>query len=241
MGVDERNRLDVLHALERLVHYALEQGMIDWWDVDYSRNRLLELFSFDEPFAGTVAEEPLSGPQEPLEILIDYGFAIGLIPENTATYRDLLDARIMGLLMPRPSETITAFRKTQSEQGIAAATNAFYKLSVASNYIRMDRVRQNIYWNQPTPYGEMEITINLSKPEKNPQEIAMAKLLPPPVYPKCQLCRENVGYAGRLNHPARQNLRVIPLELNGEPWFFNIRLTCIITSTASCSITTMCR
>ncbi|GJM71037.1 hypothetical protein HMSSN036_32530 [Paenibacillus macerans] len=220
MGVDERNRLDVLHALERLVHYALEQGMIDWWDVDYSRNRLLELFSFDEPFAGTVAEEPLSGPQEPLEILIDYGFAIGLIPENTATYRDLLDARIMGLLMPRPSETITAFRKTQSEQGIAAATNAFYKLSVASNYIRMDRVRQNIYWNQPTPYGEMEITINLSKPEKNPQEIAMAKLLPPPVYPKCQLCRENVGYAGRLNHPARQNLRVIPLELNGEPWFF---------------------
>ncbi|MEC0140331.1 UDP-glucose--hexose-1-phosphate uridylyltransferase [Paenibacillus macerans] len=220
MGVDERNRLDVLHALERLVHYALEQGMIDWWDVDYSRNRLLELFSFDEPFAGTVAEEPLSGPQEPLEILIDYGFAIGLIPENTATYRDLLDARIMGLLMPRPSETIAAFRKTQSEQGIAAATNAFYKLSVDSNYIRMDRVRQNIYWNQPTPYGEMEITINLSKPEKNPQEIAMAKLLPPPVYPKCQLCRENVGYAGRLNHPARQNLRVIPLELNGEPWFF---------------------
>lgn len=166
MGVDERNRLDVLHALERLVHYALEQGMIDWWDVDYSRNRLLELFSFDEPFAGTVAEEPLSGPQEPLEILIDYGFAIGLIPENTATYRDLLDARIMGLLMPRPSETIAAFRKTQSEQGIAAATNAFYKLSVDSNYIRMDRVRQNIYWNQPTPYGEMEITINLSKPEK---------------------------------------------------------------------------
>lgn len=118
--------------------------------------------------------------------MIDYGFAIGLIPENTATYRDLLDARIMGLLMPRPSETIAAFRKTQSEQGIAAATNAFYKLSVDSNYIRMDRVRQNIYWNQPTPYGEMEITINLSKPEKNPQEIAMAKLLPPPVYPKCQ-------------------------------------------------------
>ncbi|MCM3701526.1 UDP-glucose--hexose-1-phosphate uridylyltransferase [Paenibacillus macerans] len=220
MGVDERNRLDALHAVERLVHYALEQGMIDWWDVDYSRNRLLELFAFDEPFAGAVAEEPLPGPQEPLEILIDYGFAIGLIPENTATYRDLLDAKIMGLLMPRPSETIAAFRKTESGRGIIAATNAFYKLSVDSNYIRMDRVRQNIYWNQPTHYGEMEITINLSKPEKNPQEIAMAKLLPPPVYPKCQLCRENVGYAGRLNHPARQNLRVIPLELNGEPWFF---------------------
>ncbi|HEY4390200.1 MAG TPA: UDP-glucose--hexose-1-phosphate uridylyltransferase, partial [Paenibacillus sp.] len=92
--------------------------------------------------------------------------------------------------------------------------------SVASNYIRMDRVAQNIYWDQPTDYGSMEITINLSKPEKNPKEIAMAKLLPPPVYPKCQLCRENVGYAGRINHPARQNLRVIPLELNKEPWLF---------------------
>lgn len=220
MGVEERNRQDALHAIERLVNYALEQGLIDWWDVDYSRNRLLELFSFDEPYAGEVAEEALTGPQEPLEALINYGFAIGLIPEDTATYRDLLDAKIMGLLMPRPSETIAAFRKTESEQGIAAATDAFYKLSVDSNYIRMDRVRQNIYWEQPTPFGDMEITINLSKPEKNPKEIAMAKLLPPPVYPKCQLCRENVGYAGRLNHPARQNLRVIPLTLNGEPWFF---------------------
>lgn len=220
MGVDERSRQDALHAIERLVNYALEQGLIDWWDVDYSRNRLLELFSFDESYAGEVAKEALTGPQEPLEILIDYGLAIGLIPEDTATYRDLLDAKIMGLLMPRPSETIAAFRKTESEQGIAAATDAFYKLSVASNYIRMDRVRQNIYWEQPTPFGDMEITINLSKPEKNPKEIAMAKLLPPPVYPKCQLCRENVGYAGRLNHPARQNLRVIPLTLNGETWFF---------------------
>lgn len=219
MGVEERKQ-NVLHAIERLVNYALEQGLIDWWDVDYSRNRLLELFNFDEPFLSKVSEEPLDGPQEPLEILIDFGHEIGLIPENTATYRDLLDAKIMGLLMPRPSETIEAFRRTEKSKGIEAATDNFYKLSVASNYIRMDRVRQNIYWAQPTPYGEMEITINLSKPEKNPKEIAMAKLLPPPVYPKCQLCRENVGYAGRLNHPARQNLRVIPLELNGEPWFF---------------------
>lgn len=220
MGVEERNRQETLHAIERLVNYALEQGLIDWWDVDYSRNRLLELFSFDESFAGTVSEEVLIGPQEPLEILINYGVSIGLIPEDTATYRDLLDAQIMGLLMPRPSETIAAFRKMETEQGIIAATDAFYKLSVDSNYIRMDRVRQNIYWEQPTPFGDMEITINLSKPEKNPKEIAMAKLLPPPVYPKCQLCRENVGYAGRINHPARQNLRVIPLTINEEPWFF---------------------
>lgn len=218
--LNENLQKDAQHAIERLVHYALEQGLIDWRDLDYSRNRLMELFGFDEPYAGKVDEEALSGPQIPLGVLIDYGVAIGLIPENTDTYRDLLDARIMGLLMPRPSETIAKFRETSENDGIRAATDEFYKLSVDSNYIRMDRVAQNIYWNQPTDFGDMEITINLSKPEKNPKEIAMAKLLPPPVYPKCQLCRENVGYAGRINHPARQNLRVIPLELNGEPWFF---------------------
>ncbi|GIO87891.1 galactose-1-phosphate uridylyltransferase [Paenibacillus faecis] len=220
MEAEVMQRQDAQYAIERLIHYALEQGMIDWYDLDYSRNRLLELFGFDEPFAGKIEEEPLAGPQEPLNKLIDYGLAIGLIPEDSDTYRDLLDARIMGLLMPRPSETIAQFRQTAESRGIQAATDEFYKLSVTSNYIRMDRVAQNIYWTQPTGFGDMEITINLSKPEKNPKEIAMAKLLPPPVYPKCQLCRENVGYAGRLNHPARQNLRVIPLELNGEPWLF---------------------
>ncbi len=220
MEAEVMQRQEAQQAIERLIHYGLEQGMIDWYDLDYSRNRLLELFRFDEPFAGQLDGEPLSGPQEPLAKLIDYGLAIGLIPENSDTYRDLLDARIMGLLMPRPSETIAKFRQTAESQGIQAATDEFYKLSVTSNYIRMDRVAQNIYWTQPTDFGDMEITINLSKPEKNPKEIAMAKLLPPPIYPKCQLCRENVGYAGRLNHPARQNLRVIPLELNGEPWLF---------------------
>lgn len=220
MEAEANNRQEAQIAIERLLHYALDQGLIEQWDLDYTRNRLLELFGFDEPYAGRMEEEALTGPQQPLGILIDYGVEIGLIPENTDTYRDLLDARIMGLVMPRPSESIYKFRQTAELKGIQAATDEFYKLSVDSNYIRMDRVAQNIYWNQPTSYGDMEITINLSKPEKNPKEIAMAKLLPPPVYPKCQLCRENVGYAGRLNHPARQNLRVIPLELNGEPWFF---------------------
>lgn len=161
-----QNRQEAQYAIERLTHYALQQGLIDWWDLDYSRNRLLELFGFDEPFAGEVGEEVLTGPQEPLNVLIDYGVEIGLIPENTDTFRDLLDARIMGLLMPRPSETIAKFRQTAENGGIQAATDEFYKLSVDSNYIRMDRVAQNIYWNQPTSFGDMEITINLSKPEK---------------------------------------------------------------------------
>lgn len=220
MSAEEQRKSEARQAIERLVHYALEQAMIEETDIDYSRNRLLELFGFDEAYLEALEPESLQGPQEPLAVLIDYGLEIGLIPENTDTYRDLLDARIMGLLMARPSECIASFRSTAAERGIQAATDDFYKLSVASNYIRMDRVAQNIYWDQSTEYGDMQITINLSKPEKNPKEIAMAKLLPPPVYPKCQLCRENVGYAGRINHPARQNLRVIPLELNDEPWLF---------------------
>lgn len=220
MEMEPRDKQEVQHAIEQLLHYALEQGLFEEADLDYTRNRLLELFSFDEPFAGEVIYETGVAPQKLLQVMIDYGFEIGLIPENSDTYRDLLDARITGLLMPRPSETIRKFENTKEKSGIQAATDEFYKLSVASNYIRMDRVSQNMYWKQPTEFGDIEITINLSKPEKNPKEIAMAKLLPPPVYPKCQLCRENVGYAGRINHPARQNLRTIPLELNREPWLF---------------------
>lgn len=213
-------REQALEALEQLVHFALEHSLIDYWDADYARNRLLELFKEDEPFQGEIGEEHLDSPQELLNVLIDYGYEKGLIADNTDTYRDLLDAEIMGRLMPRPSEVIASFRKTEQEQGIAAATSRFVKLCIDANYIRMDRVASNVYWEQETGYGPMEITINLSKPEKSPAEIAAAKLLPPPVYPKCQLCRENVGYAGRLNHPARQNLRIIPVTLSGESWFF---------------------
>ncbi|MFK4344118.1 UDPglucose--hexose-1-phosphate uridylyltransferase [Paenibacillus sp. RC62] len=220
--IDETVQQAALYAIEQLVAFAQNRGLIGLQDTDYSRNLLLEQFGFSEPYfggeaGGITAPEVL---QPVLNILIDYGYAIGLISENTDTYRDLLDSKIMGLLMARPSEVIRDFRQTEAERGIEAATDAFYQLSIDSNYIRMDRIASNVYWNQQTPYGDMEITINLSKPEKSPKEIAMAKLLPPPVYPKCQLCRENVGYAGRVNHPSRQNLRIIPLELNGEPWFF---------------------
>lgn len=212
-----------LLAIERLVLFALRHGLIEEADMDYSRNLLLEDFSFSEPYDGN-PEAGMSGqpdsPQPMLDVLIDYAAAQGIIPENTDTYRDLLDAKIMGRLMARPSAVVADFRRLEREAGIQAATDYFYKLSIDSNYIRMDRVARNEYWKHNSEYGEIEITVNLSKPEKNPKEIAMAKLLPPPVYPKCQLCRENVGYAGRINHPARQNLRIIPLELNGEKWFF---------------------
>lgn len=211
---------EALKAIDLLVSFALQRRLIEPRDEDYSRNLLLELFGFSEPFMGDEELERLEGPQPALDVLIDYGFGIGLIPENTDTYRDLLDAKIMGNLMARPSEVIREFESLEAAQGIEAATERFYQLSIDSNYIRMDRVNKNVYWEHESEYGTIEMTINLSKPEKSPKEIAMAKLLPPPVYPKCQLCRENVGYAGRVNHPARQNLRAIPLALNGEPWLF---------------------
>ncbi|WP_438347041.1 UDP-glucose--hexose-1-phosphate uridylyltransferase [Paenibacillus sp. FA6] len=211
---------EVLHAIERLVHFSYQHSLIKQEDIDYSRNMLMELFRFSEPFAGEVDYSHAGSPQSMIDVLINYGYELGLIPENSDTYRDLLDAKIMGVLMARPSEVIAEFEAISAERGIEAATDTFYKLSIDSNYIRMDRVSKNVYWKQETAYGDIEMTINLSKPEKNPKEIAMAKLLPPPVYPNCQLCRENVGYAGRINHPARQNLRVIPLEMNGEPWYF---------------------
>lgn len=207
-----------LLQIERLVQFAYQQQLIQKTDIDYARNALLDLFKFDEPYEGEIPTEQLSSPVEVLEGLLDYGFEIGLIPEETLTYRDLLDAKVMGLLMPRPSELISIFYSLAKEQGITAATDMFYKLSIDSNYIRMDRIAKNPNWLHPTSYGELQITVNLSKPEKDPKEIALLKTLPSAKYPKCLLCVENVNYAGRVNHPARQNLRTIPLELQGEQW-----------------------
>ncbi|HIW32857.1 MAG TPA: UDP-glucose--hexose-1-phosphate uridylyltransferase [Candidatus Paenibacillus intestinavium] len=207
-----------LLQIERLVQFADQQQMIQRADIDYARNALLDLFKFDEPYEGEVPTEQLTSPVEVLEGLLDYGFEIGLIPEETLTYRDLLDAKIMGLLLPRPSELIAIFNKLAQEKGISAATDMFYKLSIDSNYIRMDRIAKNPSWLHATNYGDLQITVNLSKPEKDPKEIALLKTLPSAKYPKCLLCAENVNYAGRVNHPARQNLRTIPIVLQNEQW-----------------------
>lgn len=237
--------------IDRLVRYGQHAGLVADLDVPYVRNALLDLFRFQEPAAaeagsGQRGEE--SGGQSGMhcgedsggqssrrsgensgeellaiiEPLLDYGAAIGLIPDDTLTYRDLLDARIMGLLMPRPAEVAAQFARLAAEAGIAAATSHFYAQSIASNYIRMDRVSKNQYWLHPTAYGSLEMTVNLSKPEKDPREIALLRSLPPRTaqYPRCLLCADNVGYAGRPDHPARQNLRVLPLELQGEQWYF---------------------
>ncbi|CAH0119042.1 Galactose-1-phosphate uridylyltransferase [Paenibacillus sp. CECT 9249] len=207
-------------AIEQLLRFALRKRLIQSADLAYCRNQLLDLFQMPEPYDGPVGEETYDEPHAMLATLIEYGFALGLMPEQNGTYADLLDAKIMGLLTPRPSEVEETFRRNREESGVEAATGAFYRLSIDSNYIRMDRIRKNVYWLHPSEFGEIEMTINLSKPEKSPQEIALAKQQTASSYPKCLLCAENVGYAGRLNHPARQNLRIIPVRLNGESWYF---------------------
>lgn len=208
--------------IERLVAFALHHGLIDPMDIEFARNALLDIFGLTEPVAGYLVDVNAlpDSPVPLLEPLLDIAAGQGLIEDNILAYRDLFDSRLMGLLMPRPSETNKIFREKAERSGITEATDWFYKLNIDVNYIRADRNRKNGYWKHATPFGELEITINLAKPEKDPKEIALLKTMPQANYPKCLLCRDNVGYAGRLDHPARHNLRILPLTLQDEQWFF---------------------
>ena len=211
--------INIGYEIEKLLKFALKKEMISKWDVIPSRNALLDLLKVDAPFEDEVEEVVEDTPVKILNNILDYAAENKLIEENTATYRDLLDARIMGLLMPRQGEVIKKFNDIAEKKSLEDATNWFYDLSKSSNYIMTERIAKNLYWLAETEYGNLEITVNLSKPEKDPKEIAKAKLVKQSSYPKCLLCIDNVGYAGRLNHPARQNHRVIPLELQGKEWF----------------------
>ncbi|TDF92201.1 UDP-glucose--hexose-1-phosphate uridylyltransferase [Paenibacillus piri] len=207
-------------AIERLLKFGVRRGLLEPIDCYASRNALLELLRIAEPCEEEVEEPQHETVAELLEPLLDYAVSAGILEDNNTTLRDLLDAKIMGSLMPRQSEIANRFWSTARQEGVQRATDDFYRLCIDSNYIRMDRIARNQYWLAPTEYGDLEITVNLSKPEKDPKEIALLKTAPQSHYPKCLLCIDNIGYAGRLNHPARQNLRVIPLQLDGEPWHF---------------------
>lgn len=211
---------DIQLKIELLLEFARQHNMLAMEDEDYIRNTLLDLFDLKEPYSGDIHQEEIQNIQDILTPLLDYGYEIGLIPENTITYRDMLDGKIMGIVMPRPSAVVRLFKEIAQKEGVEKATSDFYNLSIHSNYIRMDRIGKNKYWRSPSKFGELEITINLSKPEKDPKEIERAKNAPQSSYPKCLLCRENVGFSGNLNHPARQNLRIIPLEMAGGKWYF---------------------
>lgn len=210
----------VAYDIERLLKFALRKKIITKWDVIASRNALLELLQVEVPFDGDVVDDGNETAVTILKDIINYAVEEGIIEEDTITHRDLFDAKIMGLLMPRQGEVVNTFYEKIYEENVKEATDWFYDLSKASNYIMTDRIEKNLWWTTETQYGDLEITVNLSKPEKDPKEIAMAKLVKQATYPKCLLCVENVGYAGRLNHPARQNHRVIPIELQKSQWFF---------------------
>lgn len=210
--------------IKKLVDYALGEGLIGKHDRAYMINRLLELFGEDEYTEPTKEKlgEKKELPEDELDAILsdmcDIAYEKGLIAENSVVYRDLFDTKIMGLLTPRPSEVIEKFRKLHDDSP-EKATDYFYDLARKSNYIRVGRVKKDLRWSVPSEYGDIDISINLSKPEKDPKAIAAAKLLPQAGYPKCLLCRENEGYAGRLNHPARQNIRLIPIKIDGCGWF----------------------
>lgn len=206
--------------IRKLVQYGLQTGLITEADKIYTTNRLLELFQLDELEDGS---EEVSMSVEELEAVLaqmmDYAYEQGIMTENSIVYRDLFDTKIMSMLVPRPSEVIAGF-EARYEKSPVEATEYFYKLSQDTDYIRRYRIKKDQKWIAPTKYGDLDITINLSKPEKDPKAIAAAKTAKQSGYPKCLLCMENEGYAGRVNHPARQNHRVIPVVINGSNWGF---------------------
>ncbi len=204
-------------AISKLIAYALRTGLIAESEKIWAVNAVLEtlrLDSWTDPGAvwgdidlGTVLDE-----------LTHDAYNRGVIPGDSTDYRDLLDTALMGRLTPRPAQVIERFRELYA-QSPRAATDWYYKFSQDTHYIRRERVAKDMKWTAETDYGVLDITVNLSKPEKDPKAIAAAKNLPASAYPRCQLCAENEGYAGRLNHPARQNHRTVPITINGSPWY----------------------
>ncbi|MBQ8083394.1 MAG: galactose-1-phosphate uridylyltransferase, partial [Clostridia bacterium] len=207
----------VYAAIGALADYAIHHGLADEADRLYLVNALLEKLGLDDYEA--VGDVPFAGLDDILDTLVDYAAEQGLLKSESITGRDLFDTALMGVVTPRPSEVIGTFRNLYDESP-EKATDWFYKFSQDTNYIRATRVAKDIRWSVPSEFGDIDISINLSKPEKDPRDIAAAKNAKQSAYPKCQLCLENEGYAGRMNHPARQNHRIIPITINESHWGF---------------------
>ncbi len=206
----------ISNAIQQLVNYGLDTGLILPDDEIYIRNQLLMVMGLDS-FDTPEDESYYVDLESILTALVDDAVARGVCEDNGVA-RDLFDTKLMGVLTPRPSIVRANFWERYEEEGPEAATDWFYGFSQDTDYIRRYRIKRDLKWVTPTPYGDLDITINLSKPEKDPKAIAAAKLAPQSAYPKCQLCEENEGYAGRLNHPARENHRIIPLTINDSDW-----------------------
>lgn len=210
---------DINKSIKELVTYGLERGLTGEEDVIYTTNALLDVLGLDEY---TEPDGPADGAdlEKTLSDILDYANEKGLIRENTVTYRDLFDTKVMSKLVGRPSEIISKFYDIYNNESPQAATEFYYKFSRDTDYIRRYRIAKDVQWKADTEYGQLDITINLSKPEKDPKAIAAAKTAKQSGYPKCQLCAENEGYAGRINHPARNNHRIIPVTIDGGRWGF---------------------
>ena len=206
--------MNVNTYISSLVQYGLNTGLIENCDKIYITNQLLQVLELDS----YAEEEPLELPsEEVLQGLLDDAVSRGVC-ESDITSRDLFDTKLMGVLTPLPREIRAKFAALYAESPVAA-TDWYYKLSQDTDYIRRYRIKKDLRWKTATKYGALDITINLSKPEKDPKAIAAAKAAPQSSYPKCALCAENEGYAGRMNHPARQNHRIIPIQIAGADWF----------------------
>ena len=202
--------MTIYTAIKSLVTYAIKNNLIEKADEIWAINSIcqaLELDAFED------CESQDAQLEEILKTILDYAVENGLC-EDGIVYRDLFDTKLMGILTPRPSEVIKKFNSLY-EKSPKDATDYYYKLSCDSDYIRRYRIKNDVKWITKTEYGDIDITINLSKPEKDPKAIAAALKMKQSSYPKCLLCVENEGYAGRVNHPARQNHRIIPIKLDG--------------------------
>ena len=207
----------IYDSIKKLITYAEEHFLISPVDHVWATNRILEALNIREYVEPTTDFSDVD-LEETLAELLDYAAANGLIEDNTTAYRDLFDTKLMGLLTPAPHEVIDMFTALYSESP-EAATDYYYKLSRDTDYIRTYRVKKDLRWVYASEFGDLDITINLSKPEKDPKAIAAARNAAKSSYPKCALCHENEGYAGHLNAAARQNHRTIPITINNSQWY----------------------
>lgn len=210
--------MNLQKEIKKLVAYGLEHQLIMPEDKTYTINQYLEIFRLDEYEDPDISGEEIVLP-EILENLVNAAYDRYIIKSDDIVTKDLFDTKLMGIMTPKPSQVIKEFRE-KYEESPEKATEFFYEFSQNTNYIRRDRVKKDMKWKVDSPYGKIDVTINLSKPEKDPKAIAAAKNAKQSSYPKCQLCMENEGYAGRMNHPARQNHRIMPITINDGQWGF---------------------
>ena len=202
-------------AVQRLIEYGIRTSLITKEDEYVVRNGLMDLLGLTD-WQDIEESDEIPAIDDILEPIVDYACEQGIIPD-TSSSRDLFDTRVMGLLTPMPREINAEFRR-RYENDPADATDWYYRCSQDLNYVRAGRIAKDLRWEHDTDYGTLDITINRSKPEKDPRDIALARTQKSGNYPKCQLCPENAGFAGTVQHPARQNLRPVPITVGGEGW-----------------------